>query len=540
MLSIPSSPTSIHHPLNPNTTLLQNPSKNPQFSSLHNQSLPLPILKVSATSGDRNLTSTSPTTVDILGKLAISSVLFLGLGFGHRGLSASACTQIPPIASIVDNQNQDLGDVGKSENLENVEADEMKAAFEKWKSKTYALTVPLRIVALRNSLPPIWFQEFMRSQGQRVRLRLEFRQSLRDIFSELCLSRDKGVINQKSALAADVVTLGDSWLSFAIKEGLIEAIQGVEGQDWFRDLTDEWKVYLRRSSDGKLDPLGQIWAAPYRWGSLVIAYKKSKFQKHNLAPIEDWADLWRPELSGKISMVDSSREIVGAVLKYMGASYNTQNITSEVFGGKTALQENLALFAKQVRLFDSRYYLKAFGVGDVWVAVGWSSDILPAAKRMSNVAVVVPKSGASLWADLWAIPATSRVKTDKVGGRVRGPSPLVFQWIEFCLQYARALSFNGEAIPGASPIVFEDLVQGSENISKGRPKLETNLIACIPPPEILARCEFLEPLPEETMADYKYLTDSIKKPKHSVMQTLQYYILRVVQPFLPKVQSKAA
>lgn len=55
----------------------------------------------------------------------------------------------------------------------------------------------------------------------------------------------------------------------------------------------------------------------------------------------------------------------------------------------------------QVRLFDSQYYIKAFGVDDVWVAVGWSSDILPAARRMSNVAVVVPKSGASLWADLW-------------------------------------------------------------------------------------------------------------------------------------------
>ena len=55
----------------------------------------------------------------------------------------------------------------------------------------------------------------------------------------------------------------------------------------------------------------------------------------------------------------------------------------------------------QVRLFDNTHYLKAFGVGDVWVAVGWCSDVLPVAKRMSNVAVIVPKSGASLWADLW-------------------------------------------------------------------------------------------------------------------------------------------
>lgn len=40
-------------------------------------------------------------------------------------------------------------------------------------------------------------------------------------------------------------------------------------------------------------------------------------------------------------------------------------------------------------------------MGDVWVAVGSSSDVLPAAKRMSNVAVIVPKSGSNLWADLW-------------------------------------------------------------------------------------------------------------------------------------------
>lgn len=52
-------------------------------------------------------------------------------------------------------------------------------------------------------------------------------------------------------------------------------------------------------------------------------------------------------------------------------------------------------------MFDSRHYLKAFALSDVWVAVGWSNDVLPAAKRMSNVAVIVPKSGASLWADFW-------------------------------------------------------------------------------------------------------------------------------------------
>lgn len=43
------------------------------------------------------------------------------------------------------------------------------------------------------------------------------------------------------------------------------------------------------------------------------------------------------------------------------------------------------------------------------MAVGWSSDVIPIAKRSSNVAVIVPKSGASLWADLWVCLLSSHL-----------------------------------------------------------------------------------------------------------------------------------
>lgn len=54
-------------------------------------------------------------------------------------------------------------------------------------------------------------------------------------------------------------------------------------------------------------------------------------------------------------MVDSPREVIGAVLKYMGASYNTENISSQIPGGRDAIQQNLTSLAKQVRqiLFQS-------------------------------------------------------------------------------------------------------------------------------------------------------------------------------------------
>jgi spermidine/putrescine-binding protein len=416
-----------------------------------------------------------------------------------------------------------------SEKLEFPENEELTKAYEKWKAKPYALTVPLRIAALRGSVPPAWIKDFMQAQGKRMKFRVEFQGSLRGIISELASALLKERLSPQSIMAADLVTIGDSWLDMAICGEMIEPIKNPEQQEWFNHLNDRWKVHLRRDHNGQIDPRGEVWGVPYRWGSMVVAYRKDKFAKHKIPAIEDWEDLWRPELRGKISMVDSPREVVGAVLKYMGASYNAKNFEYDVPGGRNAVKEHFLMLQRQVRLFDSVHYLKAFGSGDVWVAVGWTSDVIPAAKRMSNVAVVVPKSGTSLWADLWSIPATSSIPSDKVGGRVRGPSPLIHQWFDFCLQPARATPFEQDVFPGASPLFLPDNTLDNTNkndfiqrkstnaiettpVKKGGPQLDTNLVAGMPPANILQKSEFLEPLSDETLVDYKWLlTENIEE-----------------------------
>lgn len=77
-----------------------------------------------------------------------------------------------------------------------------------------------------------------------MRFRAEFRRSVGDIFHELSNPFRKGKINPKSAVSADLVTLGDSWLDFAIGKGLIEPVIGAEDQDWFHDLSNKWKVKM--------------------------------------------------------------------------------------------------------------------------------------------------------------------------------------------------------------------------------------------------------------------------------------------------------
>lgn len=82
----------------------------------------------------------------------------------------------------------------------------------------------------------------MSSQGKRVRLKTRFRANLEEIFFDLSTSTRKA--KKGSALAADLISIGDSWLSFAIKEKLIEPMKGIEDQDWYKGLSDKWKVRI--------------------------------------------------------------------------------------------------------------------------------------------------------------------------------------------------------------------------------------------------------------------------------------------------------
>lgn len=75
-----------------------------------------------------------------------------------------------------------------------------------------------------------------------MKLQSEFRGSLEDIISDLSLTLNKGRLEAKSTMAADIVTIGDSWLNLAISRGMIEPIRDVEEQDWFGGLDDKWKV----------------------------------------------------------------------------------------------------------------------------------------------------------------------------------------------------------------------------------------------------------------------------------------------------------
>jgi len=73
-------------------------------------------------------------------------------------------------------------------------------------------------------------------------------------------------------------------------------------------------------------------------------------------------DLWRPELRGRIAMVDAPREVVGAAAKVAGLSYNTPDL--DAGGAMPQVAQRLQQLSTQVKFFSNTDHLKALAAGE--------------------------------------------------------------------------------------------------------------------------------------------------------------------------------
>jgi len=356
----------------------------------------------------------------------------------------------------------------------------------------------LQIRALQGSIPPQMLNEF-RKQAASVKLEYATDRQLEELFTLLqTWKRSQSSNNSKkssefalpswvpffgqsaTANPVDLVTLGDHWLSGAISQGLLAPLESATVQSGSALLKNpQWKALVTRNVEGKPDAKGKVWAVPYRVGTTVIAYRQDIFKQQGLQPPTDWADLWRPELKGRISLLDQPREVIGLTLKKLGKSYNTEDLATV-----PTLAAELRSLHQQAKLYSSTHYLQPLLLEDTWVAVGWSEDVLQSGQRSPNVVAVVPSSGTALWADLWVRPAANPTIP-----------PAVAEWLTFCLQPAIAQQIS-LLTWGASPLLF------------GKPlaDLPTELHrapALFPDPEVVETSEFLQPLPKAATVQYE-------------------------------------
>ncbi len=207
----------------------------------------------------------------------------------------------------------------------------------------------------------------------------------------------------------DVVAPTAYFLERQIKAGVFQKLD--KGK--LPNLVHVWPDIAERLS--AYDP-GNQFGVNYMWGTTGIGYNVKKVQEilGAGARIDSWDIVFAPDSLARfkscgVMMLDSSDDILPAALRYLRLDPNSSS--------QADLERAAALVAgvrPSVRKFHSSEYLTALATGEICLVVGWSGDIKQAQKRAAEartgieIGYSVPKEGAQMWFDNFAIPKDAR------------------------------------------------------------------------------------------------------------------------------------
>lgn len=246
----------------------------------------------------------------------------------------------------------------------------------------------------------------------------------------------------------------------ALKDEYLISTNGGEGLDIIIGSEVSFKTYIKQGWLASLDlekvpnakHVSPRWSAvspslsahslPYLWGTVGIAYRKDKVQE----AVSSWLDLFRPrpELKGKIIMIDDSRDTLGLALKALGYSTNSTKI-NELISAEKLLRNQHPYVSKYsyINLSKESSLVK----GDTWMTMVYNGDGITLQNIHPDISFVVPDEGTNLWIDHIAVLQQSKNKH------------LAFQFINYinqpknAAQIATTLNF---ASPNAGAQEFLD------------------------------------------------------------------------------------
>lgn len=350
---------------------------------------------------------------------------------------------------------------------------------------------------LQDSLPAQLVQDFRRTLPEGVAFRSGLVDSFSQVYQHLQQWQTPGYTPRRWSLPwqgsqpapPNWISLGDYWLAGAIAQGLIQPFTATAAPHW-GELGDRWHDLVTRNAEGRPQSGGQVWAAPYRWGCLVLVYNQSAFSALGWQP-QAWSDLWHPDLAGRILLPDHPQLRAAIVLQSLQHSINTPD--SQKISGFNTARDTLQA---QARGYSSDRYMEPVIRGDVWVAVGWSTEVRPVLEQYRQMAAVVPDPGTVLSADVWVKPiAPTNAAAAQITTDLDTPSPLTPRdltpseqdWIDYWWQEPVSLPLSLLSAGLAPRLLEGDLATLAPGFSATR--------FLMPTPAQIAASEFLLPQP---------------------------------------------
>jgi spermidine/putrescine transport system substrate-binding protein len=207
------------------------------------------------------------------------------------------------------------------------------------------------------------------------------------------------------------------------------------------------------------DP-GNRYSVPYAYTVTLLGYNVEKLRALNL-PSDTWALIFEPryleKLKGRVTVLDSQRELMAAAMRYLGYSVNDGD------EAKWKRARDLILRAKPYwAAFNASSYIKELTIGNIWLAHGYSSDMYQArrdaeqAGRPFHIGYAIPREGAVLALDSMVLHQTGR------------QPELAQQFIDFMLEGENAAELtnligsgnpNRAAMRHIDPRFFENIAE---------------------------------------------------------------------------------
>lgn len=238
------------------------------------------------------------------------------------------------------------------------------------------------------------------------------------------------------------------------REGMIQALD--HGK--LSHLSHVDPAYLASALDPKMEV-----SVPYMLSPTGIGYRTSK--------VPDIASTWhvfeRPDLKGRITLLNDMREVLGAALKMLGHSLN-----SVVPAELAAATEAVIGWKANIAKFESDQYRTGLASGEFHLVHAYAGDINQVMEENDDIAFLVPDEGAAFSCDDLCIPADVK------------DTALAHAFIDFLTDPAVAaenMEWIGYRAPniGALPLLSEEF--------RANPAL-------FPAPEIFAKWEPLDDL----------------------------------------------
>ena len=141
------------------------------------------------------------------------------------------------------------------------------------------------------------------------------------------------------------------------------------------------------------------YSVPYMSSFTGIAYNKNKVT--NFRP--SWKMFSRPDLAGKIALLNDEREVIGAASKVLGYSYNGSDDIQlrNASGVISEWRKN------QVKFDDNRALEQGLISGQFDLIQDYNGDALALMEEHPEIGFALPEEGVAINLDSFAIPSSS-------------------------------------------------------------------------------------------------------------------------------------